>query len=1379
MKFLLNHELKKYVDAVGRPTTLTISGCVFGLGDSTTGYNGIKLAADGILYYRIENNTWTTVYNEKSFSESFSTNVTDSPLYNIFIYGYYDGVKFWDAEHSSVITPASNKLYVDINGAGVFKWDGSYKNQFDNIEDTYCVFAFDGFVFVINKGENDLTDENTVKYLLRSFTDVEKVSTYCIDYKPEDQLTPDENYKMTLISTLSYSHWNSQSYRTISFQDGLGSLDETAISWLNANGNVEGDILVTDVVSLNNVAEAIRQQVGTDGAGTKYIYPGNLDDERNTGTFIGKIKQLNNTYIWSNPAQPENVLLEKEYWINGEIREGTMPNNAGNNVVIDKVAMSDGSRVSGVRIPKGYYDGTSLAKIKDEERNKIVSDNIKNGTTILGVEGKYSVIETNPNDDAQFDTSEYTPISGNMVLENCAGYMDGAIVQGTIHNFGGGAEQSVMGNATSSTSSEKIYTKLFLNGAGGYTDGYFDTTSNITIPYNIFSDGSSYPNNKVAKINGVDYTLSSIASKISEDTMILGVQGTMPTESDIVSTNDAWFMLDESEEPQQNVVVFDIPEAKFYEQSSGLKLSYEDFVDCYNSSNHNDIITEDSRIKSENIRRGCSILGVSNPEYGEEGSLPIINVGATTATAGTVLVGRGFYDKDGVWTNGTMAGAFTVKVDRDENLPVGRFAVIIGGRNITSDESLQVPVGTEIKLRIYSLGTTPARFFIKYGDNDIKAQGSNDTGTIEYVFNGSESYEIKCFAETSQITGLKDYFIRYKSTDTIVDVINTTTEPNEVLVGNYFWNKYGQFVQGTMPNNGNTDVVISTKSQVVSIPAGYTSGGEVSIPQSEQDKIIAKNIKSGTTLLGVNGTYLGQVFVKDEISEETYAGDIHASIVFMGDTSTGPSSDITVTDLGSSIKILLQKVPGTLSPIRSWEVYLNGDNVFGPSSDLSGESYPITINSNVVVSSYYIMEQQGEYEIPVGIIFDINNSAYSGTTAVAGDVLSGKKFYLENGVITTGTLSLDDNKSITNNGVYDAVSDGVTGFKKVTVNVPIWGNACRLLNDSESSEQYISYDGISHSSEDDEFAVGDEDGIIFVTEYDTTPSVYIDFYHGDDVTPYQQVSETSSNTYSWVPTGDFTVSFVNAHSFEVRVYNVGGVDVSDTTATANKVLDGYIFHTADGTATTGTIEINNPSTASNVTIKTNTTNYTHSVASGYYANPTNVSVATSTKTVRADETSQTITGNNNTFLTSVTIDPVQSVYSGLPDSSYIATASDVVSGKWFLGSNGLIAEGTYTPSASGYSCLITNSNQTSANQYVCVSGNDFTDYYSQTNKHFVASTLYCKASYGQSGTNHVYFNNVEQTLNSDNECTIQLVTDVNITITGAAGSGATITITNV
>lgn len=61
-------------------------------------------------------------------------------------------------------------------------------------------------------------------------------------------------------------------------------------------------------------------------------------------------------------------------------------------------------------------------------------------------------------------------------------------------------------------------------------------------------------------------------------------------------------------------------------------------------------------------------------------------------------------------------------------------------------------------------------------------------------------------------------------------------------------------VSGSMANNGSTGGTISTKAGTVNIPAGYTSGGTVSISSAEQAKIIASNIKSGVTLLGVAGS---------------------------------------------------------------------------------------------------------------------------------------------------------------------------------------------------------------------------------------------------------------------------------------------------------------------------------------------------------------------------------------------------------------------------------------------------------------------------------------------------------------------------------------------
>ena len=61
-------------------------------------------------------------------------------------------------------------------------------------------------------------------------------------------------------------------------------------------------------------------------------------------------------------------------------------------------------------------------------------------------------------------------------------------------------------------------------------------------------------------------------------------------------------------------------------------------------------------------------------------------------------------------------------------------------------------------------------------------------------------------------------------------------------------------ISGSMANNGSTSGTISTKAGTVTIPAGYTTGGTVSISSTEQAKIIASNIKSGVTILGQAGS---------------------------------------------------------------------------------------------------------------------------------------------------------------------------------------------------------------------------------------------------------------------------------------------------------------------------------------------------------------------------------------------------------------------------------------------------------------------------------------------------------------------------------------------
>lgn len=78
-------------------------------------------------------------------------------------------------------------------------------------------------------------------------------------------------------------------------------------------------------------------------------------------------------------------------------------------------------------------------------------------------------------------------------------------------------------------------------------------------------------------------------------------------------------------------------------------------------------------------------------------------------------------------------------------------------------------------------------------------------------------------------------------------------------------------ITGEMTNNGAVSGTISTKAGTYTVPAGFHNGlGSVGIDSTEQGKIIASNIKSGITILGVEGTYSGEAVTAGAVSVTPY-----------------------------------------------------------------------------------------------------------------------------------------------------------------------------------------------------------------------------------------------------------------------------------------------------------------------------------------------------------------------------------------------------------------------------------------------------------------------------------------------------------------------------
>lgn len=103
-------------------------------------------------------------------------------------------------------------------------------------------------------------------------------------------------------------------------------------------------------------------------------------------------------------AAASEILATKTAYVNGVKITGSMPNRGA---VSGTITTKSGEYT----VPQGYHDGSGKVGIASTEQAKIVAENIRQGITILGVEGSMSGTE-----EVNAETKSVTPTFSEQVI---------------------------------------------------------------------------------------------------------------------------------------------------------------------------------------------------------------------------------------------------------------------------------------------------------------------------------------------------------------------------------------------------------------------------------------------------------------------------------------------------------------------------------------------------------------------------------------------------------------------------------------------------------------------------------------------------------------------------------------------------------------------------------------------------------------------------------------------------------------------------------------------------------------------------------------------------------------------------------------------------
>ncbi len=270
--------------------------------------------------------------------------------------------------------------------------------------------------------------------------------------------------------------------------------------------------------------------------------------------------------------------------------------------------------------------------------------------------------------------------------------------------------------------------------------------------------------------------------------------------------------------------------------------------------------------------------------------------------------------------------------------------------------------------------------------------------------------------------------------DAYQDVTSVTAGAADVLTGKIIVTADGVVTTGTMPNNGNVAKTLDATTVTYTIPKGYHGGtGTVKIVLEEKS---VTPTKSEQTVTPTSGKVLSKVTVAAIPAEYITTEDATATADQILEDETAYVGGVKVTGTMPNVGAVSQTLNTTTKSYTVPKGYHSGTGTVSITTE-EKTATPTKAAQSITPTSGKVLSKVSVEAIPAAY------QDVTAVTAVAADVLDGKKIVDASGTVLTGSMP--------NNGSATQTIDGLTSTSATIPAGYTSGGTVSLTSDIEDA----------------------------------------------------------------------------------------------------------------------------------------------------------------------------------------------------------------------------------------------------------------------------------------------------------------------------------------